>query len=145
MNAGKIGLIILISASARTSCAVESLSSGGGYVLKNQSSYSGTADARSPFWPIDWRKSAPAPVVSGAAAASTAIDLRPENFSVSSILLGTAGGQGLAVINGKGYAEGEFLKLPPGQSGKVQVAEIHDGAVVLVSAGRKVTVPLRRR
>jgi hypothetical protein len=129
-----------------------------GYHLKNQSTFQVAPGARAPFWPIGWAPSsknttqndAPAPVVT----------ITPEQFSVTSILLGS---QSLAVINGRTYGEGEFLRSPRASKPvegalpvaastapalpaglRVRVNRIIDGRVILQAGSQAIYVPLRR-
>src|SRR3954469_6059329 len=76
-----------------------------GYHLKNKSTFTVAATVRAPFWPIGWTPSAKG--TAPAAAPAPEFTLRPDQFSVTSILLGN---QSLAVINGRTYGEGEFIR-----------------------------------
>ena len=118
------------------------------YVLKNRSNFSNAAEVtRAPFWPIGWVKkqavvAGPAPVVE---APKVALD--PKNFKVTSILLGAGTSPSLAVINGRAYSEGEFLRMPkvPGVAPvRIRVQRIADGAVVLQNATQTLTAELQR-
>lgn len=117
-----------------------------GYKLKNRSAYTLPAETRSPFWPLGWRK------VAGVQNQETVyVKLDPNQFVVSAILLGPPS---LAVINGKHYEEGEYLRMPRPQTAeaaaalakmpRIRVARIVDGSVMLDSGGQQVMVPLRR-
>jgi len=115
-----------------------------GYQLKNRSSFSAERLARAPFWPIGHVKSAGgAPVINAPRGR-----FEPEMFSVTSIVLGNPS---LAIINGRAYGEGEFLRVggrrattvDPRQ--RVRVTQITDGKISLQSGeGQTITVPLRR-
>lgn len=125
------------------------------YSLKTRSFFSAPDGSRPPFWPIGFH---PKKAAEEAAPRPT-FQLNPDSFSVTSIL---QGGVSIAVINGRSYGEGEFLRLPrapkPGQAVsptspapinlppgvRVQVARITDGAVILRALDQTVTVPLRR-
>src|SRR3954466_1609207 len=76
-----------------------------GYHLKSKSSFVAAQTTRAPFWPIGWTPAAKGP--SQQAAPVQEFTLKPEMFSVTSILLGS---QSLAVINGRTYGEGEFIR-----------------------------------
>ena len=118
------------------------------YELKNRSAFTGpVAKARAPFWPIGWvHHDANAPLVQ-AAPAPVKIMLDDKAFKVSSILLGSGTDPSLAVINGRAYSEGEFLRMPrtPGvPTVRIRVLRISDGAVLLQHAEQNLLVPLRR-
>jgi hypothetical protein len=124
-----------------------------GYHLKRRSSFQAAQTTRSPFWPIGWSpraKNAPAPAV----APVQEFTLKPEQFSVTSILLGN---QSLAVINGRTYGEGEFIRSAralqqpnapavPGVPAnvRIRVNRIVDGQVILQAGTQVLAVPLRR-
>src|SRR3978361_776225 len=76
-----------------------------GYHLKNQSTFQVTPGVRAPFWPIGWTPSAK--TTDTEAVNAQTLVITPDQFSVTSILLGA---QSLAVINGRTYGEGEFLR-----------------------------------
>jgi hypothetical protein len=133
--------------------AEEQSSKTPGYQLKNRSAFSAPDDTRAPFWPIGWTKrvAQAAPVATAApVVAKTLID--PNNYKITSILLGSPS---LAVINGRAYEEGEYLKtprskeaLPPQGSQpappRIRVQQIGDNAVVLQCADQQVTVNFNR-
>src|SRR4051794_22909577 len=73
-----------------------------GYHLKKRSAFEAPEQARTPFWPIGWAPSSGAPGVPD--APRTGFVLNPDQFAVTSILIGT---HSLAVINGRTYGEGE--------------------------------------
>ena len=132
------------------------------YQLKNRSSFAATAEgARAPFWPIGWvhRKGVSSVV---AAMAPTKSVLDAANFRVTSILLGSGPTPSLAVINGRAYSEGEFLKMPRGSApvapapvangapavpvpARIRVQRITDGSVVLQRENLSVTVVMQRQ
>ncbi len=111
------------------------------YQLKNRSSFNLPETARPPFWPIGWTKrSATAPV---RLPSGPSFVLDEKNFVVTSILTGNPS---LAVINGRSYSEGEFLRLPKGSGGvKIRVARIYDGFVQLQLDDQLVAPKLRRQ
>lgn len=129
------------------------------YVLKNKSVFSATADdQRAPFWPIGWVKRKPMPVATAAVQVIQApkVILDEKNFKVTSILLGNPS---LAIINGRTYMEGEFLRAAkvaaaPAVAGaptvvtqpaaRTRVYRINDGSVVLQNQEQLLTVPLQR-
>ncbi len=132
------------------------------YQLKNRSSFAATAEgARAPFWPIGWvHRKGVSSVVAAQAPAKSGLDAA--NFRVTSILLGSGPTPSLAVINGRAYSEGEFLKMPRGSapaapapvaSGapavpvppRIRVQRITDGSVVLQREDQSVTVTMQRQ
>jgi hypothetical protein len=144
-----LGLILAAPASMHAADADSSVSAG--YHLKNKSSFSASETVRPPFWPIGYVHRGDAPKN---AAPVVEFKLDPDQFNVTSILMGAPS---LAVINGRTYAEGEFLRAPRrgkavtdggvvqvAPSAKIRVAKVSDGAVVLEVAGQRASVPLRR-
>lgn len=126
------------------------------YQLKNRSRFAcEVEDARAPFWPIGWvhRKGVSSAVRSADAPRQ---NLDAKNFRVTSILLGSGTSPSLAVINGRAYSEGEFLKMPRGTTAAVaavpgtpapartRVQRISDGFIVLQRDTEAVTVALYR-
>lgn len=123
------------------------------YQLKNRSSFVAKDTGRAPFWPIGHVKRSKYVEPSVAAAPTTQLD--PEMFSVTSILMGNPS---LAVINGRAYGEGEYLRMARAAAGaktakvaaldariRVRVVRIMDGQVALQSLdGQSLVVPLRR-
>jgi hypothetical protein len=126
------------------------------YQLKNRSAFNcPTEVTRAPFWPIGWVPQ------KGGTTTSTAqttpkVALDPNLFRVTSILLGN-GSIPLAVINGRSYGEGEFIKMPrvanavAGATGKavnpttrIRVMRITDGHVILQRDDQTVTLSLQR-
>ena len=129
------------------------------YKLKRRSSFTPpAADARAPFWPIGWiPKKTMIATTPGAPAAAPAPLLDEKAFRVTSILLGAGTAPSLAVINGRAYGEGEFLKVPrgtvvpavAGQLGapavaRIRVQLISDGSVVLQCAEQAITISMQR-
>ena len=130
------------------------------YQLKRRSSFTPpTADARAPFWPIGWvpRKTMVASSPAAQVAAPAPL-LDEKAFRVTSILLGAGTAPSLAVINGRAYGEGEFLKVPrgslaPALAGKpgapavarIRVQRISDGSVVLQCAEQAITISMQRQ
>jgi hypothetical protein len=126
-----------------------------GYKLKNRSVFSSPETARAPFWPIGWAKPVAGQVTQQVEQTAPTAALDPEQFSVTSILVGSPS---IAIINGKPYGQGEFIRaakpkdskaaaagvtsLPPGT--KVRVARVSDGAVVLELNGQYTQLTLRR-
>lgn len=123
-----------------------------GYKLKNRSVFSQPETARAPFWPIGWSKPVAGQITQQVEQAAPLATLDPEQFSVTSI----AGS--IAIINGKPYLQGEYIRaakpkegkaaapgiasLPPGT--KVRVARVADGAVVLELNGQYTQLTLKR-
>jgi hypothetical protein len=95
---------------------------------------------RSPFLPPGWKR----PVEPGGAAGPVVIaSFSEKDFQLTSVLLGSPS---LAVINGRSYSEGEYVKMPAAQRGlgRVQVVRIGDGSAVLQAGGRQLTIRQRR-
>ena len=133
----------------------------GGYLLKKRSSFEVPRRTASPFVPIGWADLRQTTEEAVAAAPRASPVLEEKNYNLSSILLGNPA---LAVINGRSYSEGEFLRTPkpagtapkaaspgepsPEKSGpppRVRVARILDGLVELRSGNEVLQLPLRRR
>jgi hypothetical protein len=122
-----------------------------GYHLKNKSAFSSPESSRPPFWPVGWAKQAANAPVATPEAPVAAGPLEPDQFSVTSILLGAPS---YAIINGKSYAVGEYLRpsrnrdaknaaaIPAGA--RIRVQRITDGQVTLVASSQVLSVPLRR-
>ena len=112
----------------------------GKYALKNRSTFQVRDESRAPFWPIGWVKGLDAPTKVQATVAPPALD--EKSFKVTSILLGNPA---LAVINGRAYSEGEFLRLPKTAGPlRVRVQRIADGMVMLQHDKQALNVPLFR-
>ncbi len=120
------------------------------YQLKNRSSFTATEDTRAPFWPIGWSKRVTqAAPVSTAAPVLVKTTLDPNNYKITSILLGSPS---LAVINGRAYGEGEYIKTPRtsappvGQAAapRILVQRITDSSVVLQQGDQQATVLFNR-
>lgn len=167
MNHRSISLAILLSAVGAGAAFAEDAAAGSkapAYVLKKRSAFSPLADdQRAPFWPIGWCKRKP---VAAAAAAPAQVAEAPKmkldarNYKVTSILLGNPS---LAIINGRTYSEGEFLRTPrtavaahggaarpaPATTAaapvpRIRIYRITDGNVVLQGPDQYLTVPLLR-
>jgi hypothetical protein len=94
---------------------------------------------RAPFTPIGYVKSAAAPTTN--APAPVEIKLDESQFRVTSILLGNPA---IAVINGRSYEEGQYVRVPKGAALRPRVFRIMDGQVIIQAESKSVTVPLRR-
>ena len=119
------------------------------YELKNRSAFTNPVDiSRAPFWPIGWVKRAKnSAVASTQQVEAPKIALDAKSFRVTSILLGSGTTPSLAVINGRAYSEGEFLRMPktPGvPSPRVRVQRITDGSVILENANQTLVAALAR-
>lgn len=115
-----------------------------GYELKNRSAFHSGDDVRIPFWPIGFQrpKITSAGGSASSAVAASKIHLEPEQFSVTSILLGNPA---LATINGRSFEEGEVLPVMYGTERlRVVVRAIRDGGVNLEYEGQHVLVALKR-
>ena len=111
-----------------------------GFKLKQYSKFALTDSERNPFWPVGWVKAGPVSTQTGETV--QAAEIRPSDYEVTGILLGTPP---LAVINNGEYTEGSFIRTAEGHKSKVQVVQILDGAVILRYMGREYTIPLHRR
>ena len=118
------------------------------YELKNKSSFSLVAGTRAPFWPIGWvKRKSGAPVEVVNSGAKLAFDAK--NFNVTSILLGPPA---LAVVNGRAYEEGQFLRTPrvagaaksAASAPRIRVYRITDGQVWLQWEDHIINVALKR-
>lgn len=123
------------------------------YQLQRKSVFTATGhDQRAPFWPIGWtkRKAGPAPV----ATTGPRMTLDEKAFRVTSVLLGNPS---LAIINGRTYSEGEFLRQPRAAGGaptvstssfptgaRIRVYRIDDGGVTLQYEDQMLTIMLQR-
>lgn len=140
MNLARLSLsaLLLVAAAAPGAHAAE-----GKYQLQNRSSFTSRETDRPPFWPIGWvKRQANVPVAAAPVAVVPKYVLEEKNFTLTSILLGNPS---LAVINGRAYSEGEFVRLPKGNPGiRIRVQRIGDGAVILNGAEQQATVKLRR-
>lgn len=105
------------------------------FELKNKSTFAVGRNVRAPFIPIGWVKpSGPTQVVQK-------VTLDESGFRVTSILLGNPS---LAVINGRSYEEGQYLRLPRGSTLRIRVFRIGDGKVWLQYDDKSFSVPLKR-
>lgn len=119
------------------------------YELKKRSAFATSGEiARAPFWPIGWvKRKAGAPVQSAAEVVEQKVVLDEKSFKVTSILLGSGTSPSLAVINGRAYSEGEFLRMPKGGTTpavRVRVQRINDGHVILQNAAQTLVTTLQR-
>ena len=119
------------------------------YELKNRSSFTNPVDmTRAPFWPIGWVKRAKgSATVAAQQVEMPKIALDARSFRVTSILIGSGTTPSLAVINGRAYSEGEFIRMPktPGvASPRVRVHRITDGSVILENANQTLVAALAR-
>lgn len=118
------------------------------YELKNKSQFTATdPNARAPFWPIGWVKRKAGVVVQAAAPVAPKILVDEKAFKVTSILIGSGTTPSLAVINGRAYSEGEFLRMPKGSPTppvRIRVQRINDGNVILQNADQILVASLAR-
>lgn len=148
-------LALVLGAAALTSAhGDEAAPETAGYHLKNRSTFSSPETTRPPFWPVGWTKQMASTPAAAAEAPAAAGPLDPDQFSVTSILLGSPS---LALINGQSYAVGERIR-PARRSSKdkdkdakalpanavVYVRKISDGYVMLQSSNQVLSVPLKR-
>ena len=116
------------------------------YELKNKSDFTvSSTNPRPPFWPIGWvHRDASSPIAQTLAPVLKTID--EKFFRITSILIGNGSTPSLAVINGRAYSEGEFVRMPrtPGAPPtRVQVQRINDGSVTLLHGKEIMQIPLR--
>lgn len=119
------------------------------YELKNHSSFPNASEVtRVPFWPIGWvRRTAAAPAAAPVPEAPK-VTLDESAFRITSIMIGTGSTPSLAVINGRAYSEGEFVRMPrtPGTLPlRVRVQRINDGTVILQHADQLIVVNPKRQ
>lgn len=125
------------------------------YELKNRSQFGSVSpETRAPFWPIGWVKRAKqSPLATQAPVVPVAVvHLDEKAFKVTSILIGSGTTPSLAVINGRAYSEGEFLRMPkvagpggaPLPAVRVRVQRINDGTVILQNADQTLVASLSR-
>ena len=121
-------------AGAQAPAATPGRNSGKEYVLKNVSSFTAPpVESRNPFWPIGWVPAAP---VLPTVAAAPVVDVKAEQFTVTSISVDYPP---LAVVNGLTKAIGERMAVP-GTAEFVTVKKITDGMVVLEYKGHDLNV-----
>jgi hypothetical protein len=116
------------------------------YELKNRSEFvTSTTNPRPPFWPIGWvHRDASSPIVLAQPAVNVSLDVK--FFKVTSILLGSGTTPSLAIINGRPYTEGEFVRMPKTQGAppvRVRVLRINDGSVFLQHADHTMIAALK--
>jgi hypothetical protein len=118
------------------------------YELKKRSAFVEVSpNARAPFWPIGWVKRNAVVVAQPQAAAAPRAQLDASAFKVTSILVGSGTTPSLAVINGRAYSEGEFLRMPKGGTmpqARIRVQRINDGTVILQNADQTLVASLHR-
>lgn len=120
------------------------------YELKKRSGFTVSGEiVRAPFWPIGWvKRQVGAPVQTAeAVVAEPKVLLDEKSFKVTSILLGSGTAPSLAVINGRAYSEGEFIRMPKGGATppvKIRVQRINDGHVILQNATQTLVTNLQR-
>ena len=107
------------------------------YEVKRRSAFAVETRGRAPFWPIGWAKQGPA-----AAVPEKQIEVDEEMFKVTSILVGNPS---MAVINGRSYEEGQFIRLPKtAPQLRPRLYRIGDGQVVIQVQSQLVSVQLKR-
>jgi hypothetical protein len=109
------------------------------YEIKSKSAFTLSPETRAPFWPIGWVKRT---VPGGQIREKPTVTLNENAFVVTSILMGSPS---LAVINGRAYSEGEFVRMPKdGTALRVRVQSINDGNITLQWEDQTLVVALRR-
>lgn len=111
----------------------------GKYELKKRSAFNLPETTRPPFWPIGWVKKNTTAAVSVPSGPRLTLD--EKNFAVSSILTGNPS---LAVINGRSYMEGEYLRSKGKGQPRIRVLRIYDGFVQLQCEDQIISPKLRR-
>jgi hypothetical protein len=109
------------------------------YELKKRSAFNLPETTRPPFWPIGWVKKNTTTAI--AAPSGPRVTLDEKSFAVSSILTGNPS---LAVINGRSYTEGEYLRSKAKGQPRIRVLRIYDGFVQLQCEDQIVSPKLRR-
>ncbi len=148
---------LTISLFALTVAGAEETPAPLAYQVKHRSTFTTAAEARAPFWPIGFARPAKTAPVGAVAApvAQKVATLDASQFKITSILLGSPS---LAVINGRAYGEGEYLKtakaaVPPGvtpvaapaqAAPRIRLQQITDGSVVLQCGEQSLTVQFHR-
>jgi hypothetical protein len=107
------------------------------YELKNKSSVSIPAGTRPPYWPIGWRPNG-APVQP---LVPKGPNIDASYFKVTSILIGNPS---LALINGRSYEEGQFIRMPRGSTIRPRIFRISDGNVEIQVDSKTLNAPLAR-
>ncbi len=131
MNALEIALVtftavlaVSMPLHAETSVDVEA--------LPRTSSFDSKSIERDPFLPIGWQKK------TVLRERPRELTITPDAFRVTSIVIG-GGGAGLAIINGRGYAAGESIRVNVGgHDVGVLVKEVKDGEVVFLHNGQDI-------
>ncbi len=131
-------LVPILFAAAVVAASADEPSPLAGYHLKNKS-VATVEPGRPPFWPIGYTHHDKGKF----AEVKEEVTLDPKMFSVTSIL---AGHPSLAVINGRAYGEGDFLKVGKklGVTAKILVQKIEDGRVMLLCEKQSVSISLKR-
>ncbi len=123
------------------------------YQLKKRSAFSTLGEEqRAPFWPIGWvkRRAVATAAAPAAQVEQPKIQFDTSGLKLTSILIGTPS---LAIINGRSYSEGDFLRQPRvatpaaallGSAPRVRVYRINDGNVVLQNQQELITIALQR-
>jgi|KBSMisStandDraft_5_1062788.scaffolds.fasta_scaffold197404_3 hypothetical protein len=107
------------------------------YELKRKSGFALESHGRAPFWPIGWVKQGSPGVVP-----EKRVDIDDEMFKVTSILVGNPS---MAVINGRSYEEGQFIRMPKtAPQVKPRLYRIGDGQVLIQVQNQIVSVQLKR-
>ncbi len=139
MNASHLWLPLILFT---TASALAEPKVPGTYELKKRSFFALADAERPPLWPIGWVKRQPVTAQAAAVVVAPKIVLDPKNYLLTSILLGSS--SPLAVINGRSYTEGEYLKAK-GTAPRVQLMRIGDGTAELRCVdGQTLNIVLRR-
>ena len=133
------GLLVLIATLAAAHAArgqqtapAVARNSGKEYALAHSSSFEAPPNGtRNPFWPIGWT---PSTVTGPAQTAVQQIDVKPEQFVVTTISVDYPP---LAIINGRSYAVGDQIPVTADKRVFVTVKQILDGVVVLDYQGHE--------
>jgi hypothetical protein len=125
------------TAASKGSPTVDVKPASSAYEPKHRSTFSATATAHNPFWPIGWVKTEALNQTADAPTMPHA-----EDFTVTTIMLNDPP---MAVINGKDMAEGEVAALNAGgRMVTVQLMAVQDGRVILRWQNQNIVVPLHR-
>ena len=140
----KLAALTLVTGMLSASLHAEDGAKPQAYALKNKSTFAADDNCRPPFWPIGWVKRVKGGTAVAQVPTAKAPAIDASQFKVTSILLGSPA---LAVVNGRAYGEGEYLKQARGSAAnapRIRVQQIADGQVVLQYQEQSITVAFQR-
>ena len=130
---------VLLTVAVRSHAAEVASPGAVKYALKKRSTFNLPETTRPPFWPIGWVKRNTTAAVNVPSGPRLTLD--EKSFAVSSILTGNPS---LAVINGRSYMEGEYLRAKGKGQPRIRLLRIYDGFVQLQCEDQIITPKLRR-